>query len=121
MTGQPAVTVRQHGNSYEIFILVLTVMSLAIMVMLLLPLAPAELEALRVYDNIICVVFLVDFALSLSGSHPRREYFVRRRGWIDLLGSIPSFGAFPALGLLRLFRVFRLVRTAVLLQSQNKK
>ena len=98
MTGQPAATVRQHSNSYDIFILVLTVMSLAIMAMLLLPLAPAEIEALRFYDNLICFIFLVDFAMNIAGSHPRREYFVRRRGWIDLLGSIPSLGAFPALG-----------------------
>jgi voltage-gated potassium channel len=113
--------VRQHSNSYQIFILVLTVMSLAIMVMLLLPLAPAELEALRFYDNVICGIFLLDFALSLAGSHPRSEYFVRGRGWIDLLGSIPSFGAFPALGLFRLFRLFRLARIARLLQGQQKK
>ena len=121
VTGQPTATVRQHSNSYDIFILVLTVMSLAIMVMLLLPLAPAELEALRVYDNLFCVIFLADFALKLSGSHPRSEYFVRRRGWIDLLGSIPSVGVFPALGLLRLFRLFRLARIARLLQGQKKK
>ena len=118
---QSAVTTRQHSNSYDIFILVLTVMSLAIMGLLLLPLAPAELEALRVYDNLFCVIFLVDFAMNLAGSHPRSEYFVRRRGWIDLLGSIPSLGIIPALGLLRLFRLFRLARIARLLQGQKKK
>ena len=121
MTDQSTATVRQHSNSYDIFILVLTVMSLAIMVLLLLPLAPAELEALRFYDNLICVIFLVDFAMNLAGSHPRSEYFVRRRGWIDLLGSIPSLGIIPALGLLRLFRLFRLARIARLLQGQKKK
>ena len=121
MTGESAVTTRQHSNSYNIFILVLTVMSLAIMALLLLPLAPAELEALRFYDNLICFIFLVDFALNLAGSHPRSEYVVRRRGWIDLLGSIPSLGVFPAFGLLRLFRLFRLARIARLLQGQQKK
>ena len=118
---QSTVTTRQHSNSYDIFILVLTVMSLAIMALLLLPLAPAELEALRFYDNLICFVFLVDFAMNLAGSHPRSEYFVRRRGWIDLLGSIPSLGIIPAFGLLRLFRLFRLARIARLLQGQKKK
>lgn len=118
---RPTATVREHSNSYDIFILVLTVMSLAVMVMLLLPLAPAVLEALHFYDNLICVIFLVDFAMSLAGSHPRSEYLVRRRGWIDLLGSIPSLGIIPALGLLRLFRLFRLARIARLLQGQKKK
>jgi len=121
MTAPSTATLRQHSNSYEIFILVLTVMSLAVMVLLLLPLAPAELDTLRVYDNLFCFIFLADFAMNLSGSHPRSEYFVRRRGYIDLLGSIPSFGFFPALGLLRLFRLFRLARISRMLRGQKKK
>jgi voltage-gated potassium channel len=121
VTAQSTASVRQHSNSYGIFILVLTVMSLAIMVLMLLPLAPAELETLRLYDNVICFVFIGDFLYNLAGSHPRSEYFVRGRGWIDLLGSIPSLGLFPAFGLLRLFRLFRLARIARLLQGQKKK
>jgi len=89
--------------------------------LLLLPLSPATHETLRFYDNLICGIFLLDFTLSLLGSHPRSEYFVRGRGWIDLLGSIPSFGAVPAFGLFRLFRLFRLARIARLLQGQKKK
>ena len=73
---QSTATVREHSNSYDIFILVLTIMSLAIMVLLMLPLAPAELDALRFYDNLICVIFLVDFVVNLAGSHPRSEYLV---------------------------------------------
>jgi voltage-gated potassium channel len=118
---QSVARVRQHSNPYQIFILVLTVLSLVIMALLLLPLSPATHETLRFYDNVICGIFLLDFTLSLLGSHPRREYFVRGRGWIDLLGSIPSFGAIPALGLFRLFRLFRLARIARLLQGQKKK
>ena len=121
MTVQATATIRTHSNPYEIFILVLTVMSLIIMGLLLLPLTPAELEALRVYDNVLCFIFLADFAVTLAGSHPRREYFFRGRGWIDLLGSIPSLGLFPALGLLRLFRLFRLARIARLLKGQTGK
>ncbi len=121
MTVESTATVREHSNSYDIFILVLTVMSLAIMVMLILPLAPAELDTLRVYDNIICVVFIGDFLFTLSGSHPRSAYVVGRKGWIDLLGSVPSLGVFPALGLLRLFRLFRLARISRMLRGQRKK
>ena len=120
VTTQATATVRQHSNSYDIFILVLTIMSLAIMVLLVLPLAPAEHDTLRVYDNLICFVFLGDFALNLAGSHPRSEYFVRRRGWTDLLGSIPSLGFIPLAGLLRLFRVFRLARISRMLRGQRK-
>ena len=120
MTTQTTATVRQHSNSYDIFILVLTLMSLAIMVLLVLPLAPAELDTLRVYDNLICFVFLGDFLYNLTGSRPRSEYFVRSRGWTDLLGSIPSLGIIPFAGLLRLFRVFRLARISRMLRGQRK-
>ena len=63
-------TVRAHGNAYEIFILVLTILSLAVMVLLLLPLSPATIEALLFFDNLICFVFLADFLYNLSGSNP---------------------------------------------------
>ena len=39
-----APVTRQHGNSYEIFILVLTVLSLVVMGALLLPLDQATLD-----------------------------------------------------------------------------
>jgi voltage-gated potassium channel len=112
---------REHSNSYDIFILVVTIMSLAIMALLLLPLAPAEIETLRFFDNAICVVFLIDFFGNLAGARPKNGYLVGRRGWLDLLGSIPSFALFPAAGLLRLFRLSRLARVSRLLRSGNRE
>jgi voltage-gated potassium channel len=120
MTGS-AVTLRHHGNAYNIFILVLTVLSLAMMAAMLLPLDPQVLETLRFYDNLVCLVFLADFAYNLAGSRPRREYVVHRRGWLDLLGSIPTFGVFPYTALLRLFRLSRLARIGRILGGQDKK
>ena len=116
----PSQTSR-HSNSYDIFILVLTIFSLAIMALLVLPLGEATLSALSVFDNLICVVFLFDFAINLLGSHPRSEYFVRQRGWLDLLGSIPSLGILRATALLRLARLSRLVRVARLLRGDNRR
>jgi voltage-gated potassium channel len=101
--------------------LVLTVMSLAIMVLLLLPLDAATIQVLTVYDNIVCVIFLADFALSLRRAPSKRYYFVNQRGWLDLIGSIPSFGAFKFTALLRLARLSRLARIARLLQGESKK
>jgi voltage-gated potassium channel len=110
-----------HGNAYSIFILVLTVASLLIMVLLWLPFSPATLDLLRAYDNIICVVFLVDFGLSLARAPSKRAYFLGERGWLDLLGSIPSFRGAEALGIFRLARLSRLARILRLLRGQNKK
>jgi voltage-gated potassium channel len=107
----------QHGNAYNIFILVLTVMSLAVMALLLLPFDPETISVLRFYDNAICVIFLVDFAINLAASRPRRRYLIHERGWLDLLGSIPSLGLFPAAGLLRIARLSRLARIGRLLGS----
>jgi voltage-gated potassium channel len=120
MTGQ-APELRTHGNSYNIFILVLTVFSLAIMVLLLLPLGEETKALLRMYDNAICVIFLGDFAFNLAGARPKRGYFIGQRGWLDLLGSIPSFGVFQIGGLLRLARLSRLARITRLLRGQAGK
>ena len=99
-----------HSHAYELFILVLTVFSLMIMVVLLLPLSESTLELLRTYDNLICVVFLFDFFLNLFQASSKREYFLGRRGWLDLIGSIPSLGVFRLTALLRLARLSRLAR-----------
>jgi len=120
MSAQSPV-LRRHGNAYNIFILVLTIFSLAIMGLLLLPITDAERQLLTVYDNAVCVIFLIDFGLNLLGAKPKRAYFIGARGWLDLLGSIPSFGFFPALGLLRLFRLSRLARITRLLRGQAGK
>jgi len=112
---------RQPGNAYNIFILVLTIFSLAIMVLLLLPVTPAERDLLLLYDNVVCAIFLVDFAVNLAGAKPKRAYFISARGWLDLLGSIPSFGFLQITGLLRLARISRLARITRLLRGQTGK
>ncbi len=113
-------TAPERSHAYDIFILVLTVFSLLVMLVLLLPLSEQTLELLRAYDNLICVVFLVDFFLNLFQAQSKREYFLGRRGWLDLIGSIPSFGFFPLSGLLRLARISRLARIFRILRSRNQ-
>ncbi len=120
MTDQAPV-LRQHGNAYNIFILVLTIFSLAIMVLLLLPVTPAEHDLLLLYDNAVCVIFLIDFGFNLTGAKPKRAYFIGQRGWLDLLGSIPSIGVFQLGALLRLARLSRLTRITRLLRGQAGK
>jgi len=107
---QPTATEHKTSNAYDLFILVLTVLSLLIMAALLLPLNEATTTLLTKYDNMICVVFLIDFALNLSRSHPKRDYVVGQRGWLDLLGSIPTLGFFELTALFRLARISRLAR-----------
>ena len=110
-------TGRERSSAYSIFILVLTLISLVIMVALVLPLSESTIQLLVVYDSVICVVFLIDFLLNLRRSHPKSEYFIRERGWLDLLGSIPTFGFFRYTALLRLARLSRLARIARFLRG----
>lgn len=118
---QETPQLRKTSNAYSIFILVLTVLSLAVMVVMLLPLSDATLTLLRVYDNLICVIFLVDFFLNLRGASKKSDYFIGQRGWLDLIGSIPSFGILRFGGLLRLARLSRLARITRLLRGEQKK
>ena len=116
---------RKPSNAYNIFILVLTILSLAVMVVMLLPISDATYKLLSVYDNLICFIFLIDFYLNMRGASKKSDYFIRERGWLDLLGSIPSLGLLTNVGkfagLLRLARLSRLARILRLLKGENKK
>lgn len=109
-----------QSNAYELFILVLTVYSLLIMVALVLPLSAPTLQLLGIYDNGICLVFLGDFAMRMHRAPSKRHYFFDERGWLDLLGSIPSFGFLRFTALFRLARLSRLARITRLFRGQHK-
>jgi voltage-gated potassium channel len=117
-----APVLRVHGNAYNIFILVLTIFSLVIMAMLLVPWIDAETRSLlNVYDNAVAFIFLGDFIYNITGARPRSAYFIHQRGWLDLLGSIPTFGYFQYAALLRLARLSRLARIGRLMGGQKRK
>ena len=112
----------KHSNAYNIFILILTVLSLLIMVWMLLPVGEETQRLLQFYDNLICIIFLVDFFGNLFAAPKKSDYFIKERGWLDLVGSIPSLGlAFKYSGLLRLARLSRLARITRLLRGKNKE
>ena len=115
----------RHSTAYNIFILVLTILSLLIMVWMLLPVSEQTLGLLLFYDNLICVIFLLDFFGNLRASPKKSDYFIKERGWLDLLGSIPTLGLATSVGkyagLLRLARLSRLARISRLLRGKNKE
>lgn len=109
----------RRSNAYAFFLLVLTIGSLAVMVTLLLPVSEATRDLLLNYDTAICFFFMGDFLWRLKTAQDRRHYFITERGWLDLLGSTPTFGFFRFVALFRLARISRLVRTARTLRRQN--
>jgi voltage-gated potassium channel len=108
------------SNAYEMFVLVLTLLSLGIMVLLIVPFSAATHQLLQIYDNLICVVFLFDFFMRLRRAPTPGQYFFHERGWLDLLGSVPSLGVLRYTGLLRLARLSRLARIIRLLRGKQR-
>jgi voltage-gated potassium channel len=119
---QETASTPQHGNAYNLFILVLTIVSLIIMFAMLLPIHDATVELLLFYDNVICAIFLVDFFINLLSAPRKSDYFIKERGWLDLIGSFPTVGiAFKHTAILRLARLSRFTRIRRLLRGKNKK
>jgi voltage-gated potassium channel len=116
-----AAAADRESHAYDLFILVLTLVSLFVMVLLLLPVSQPTADLLTFYDNGICVIFLADFLFRLRRANPKRQYFIYERGWLDLLGSIPSLGILRYTGLLRLARLSRLARLARLFSRDNRQ
>jgi voltage-gated potassium channel len=113
---------RRRSNAYNLFIFVLTIISLVIMVLLLLPLSEATIGLLQFYDSLICIIFLLDFFRNLRAAPNKSAYIFKRGGWLDLLGSMPYLGgAFKYSGLLRLARLSRLYRIVRSMRGQGRK
>jgi len=100
--------VHRHSDIYNIFILGMTVFSLLVTIGLFI--FPSHLTILRIIDFLVCMVFLVDFLISLWRAPQRGDFFFRRRGWMDLLGAIPIVRDMRWVALFRLARLNRFVR-----------
>lgn len=111
-----------ESNTYLIFILVLTIFSLSLMVVQMLLSPDTETwKLVNFYDNLICIIFLIDFAMHMYHEPVKKDYFIGQRGYFDLLGSIPSFGFSQYTVILRVFRLSRLLRLRKILKPENRK
>ena len=96
------------GLSYELFILLVSVLSVVNMVIVLLPVFDGPIEDVAVsVDSIIAPIFVIDFLYRLATAKSRMHYVFRAWGWADLLAAVPTLG---------IFRVFRVVRVGALLR-----
>jgi voltage-gated potassium channel len=96
---------------YELFIGLMTIMSLIVMVFLVFVRRPEVETILASTDTLLCVLFLFDFLRSYRRAPQKRVYLFGDapgrslpQGLFDLLGSIPGTG------ILRVFRIFRVAR-----------
>jgi voltage-gated potassium channel len=100
-----------RGTSYELFLVLLSLLSIANAVLLVVPfLSGAGREVVIVMETLLTPVFLIDFLLRLAKSRPRAAYLVHAFGWADLLAIVPLF---------RVFRIFRVVLVVRQLKAQG--
>lgn len=99
--------------NYEIFILVITCISILNLVLIFVYRDPDIEEVLNLMNRIISIIFLIDFLARLRIAESRRDYFIKKYGWLDLVSSIPIPGA-------QLARVPRLLKTGQLLRQSGE-
>ena len=91
------------GPSYELFIVAVSTLSLFNILIFVLPFDGDTKEIAAIVDIILSGILIADFVGRLYLAEPWQDYFFRRRGYLDLLGSLP-------LPVIRVFRVVRVYR-----------
>jgi voltage-gated potassium channel len=98
------------NTAYEIFIGILSVLSILNLVLVYVFRNDPSLQTvLSVMNGLFSVIFLIDFLYRIFTAPSASRYFFRDFGWADLLASLP-FAEFKILRIFRLVRVYRLLR-----------
>jgi voltage-gated potassium channel len=105
-SGQPVLPdhVREDmkGTTYELFILLMSILSIVNLVLLSVFSWGSQNWLLILYiDSALTLIFLGDFSYRLLTASSKRHYLGRGGGVLDLLSCVPG---------LRIFRLFRIVR-----------
>ena len=97
------------NTGYEIFIGILSILSIANLALMYLADDPDIHQVIRLMNGVLSGIFIIDFLYRLITAESRSTYFLRRYGWADLLASLPV-AQLKFLRIFRLVRVFRLMR-----------
>lgn len=99
-----------QSGPYHLFMLGLCIFAiLALAVEALANLDEATLQILTYADLAVCILFFLDFLISLVKA-PNRWRYLGTWGWIDLLSSIPAVRVLRWGRLARILRVLRILR-----------
>ena len=117
---------KKELNLFNIIILVLSLYVLISLIVTTFFVLSDEVTLLLNYvDNVICIIFLVDFAIRFKKANNKLDFM--KWGGIDLISSIPYIDFLRAgrvLRLIRLIRVFRAFKATKLIFehiNRNKK
>jgi voltage-gated potassium channel len=103
-----SVRTELKSPGYEIFIGILSVLSIVNLVLAWVIAEPSLQTILTVMNGLFSAIFLGDFLFRLITAPARGAYFFRHFGWADLLASLP-FAQLKVLRIFRLIRVYRLM------------
>jgi len=107
---------QEKVDLFGFFILFLSIYVLtALLIDTLFTLDPQVSLVLKMVDDLVCGVFLIDFLMRLFRAKDKWEFM--RWGWIDLISSIPTF---EYLRIGRIFRLIRLLRIARAIRSTKE-
>jgi voltage-gated potassium channel len=89
------------STGYELFILLLSLVSIADMVLStlatrILPDASVA-EVVAITDMLLTTVFMFDFSYRIFTTSSKRQYFFKNWGWADLLACVPMLRIFRLL------------------------
>ena len=99
----------QHGP-YLVFMLLLSVYAVAALAVTTFVDLPPDTKTILGYaDNAVCVLFFLDFIITLAHSSNRTRYLVTW-GWLDLLSSIPVVHSLRWGRTARILRILRVLR-----------
>jgi len=74
----------------------------------LLTIQPRYLSILHNMDNLVCLVFFIDFVRSFRAAKNKLQFM--KTGWIDLLACVPAVEELRALRVIQVVRIIRLFR-----------
>lgn len=95
----------EKGLGYEIFIALVSVLSIFNLFLVLVPgVDPDAVNVVNIINLFLTIIFIGDFGYRIITADSRTYYFFRDFGWADLLA------CFPLLRFLRLFRIFKAYR-----------
>jgi len=98
-----------RNPGYEIFIALLSILSILNLILMYAITDPALDSVLLIINIPLTLIFLIDFLYRLKTAPDRGYYFWRNWGWADLLASLP-FEQTKVLRVFRLVKVYRLLK-----------
>lgn len=98
-----AMREKLQNPSYEIFMGLLSILSLVNLVLLFITKDPNLSQILSLMNFVLTTFFALDFIFRFLTAPSKKDYFFRGYGWADLLSSLP----FSQTNILRLFRLIK--------------